>query len=270
MSNAPHLSSDALTSKPLALRVMPMPADLNPAGDVFGGWIMAMVDVAGALPAIRRAGSRVVTVAVNSFVFKQPVGVGDIVSFHAEVASVGRSSITVDVEVFAERNPNDPVVVKVTEARLTYVAVDEDGSKRLIPAEAPPAEAPSCPLPTDKEIVLQVMPMPPALNPSGDVFGGWIMSMVDVAAAIPAMRHAKSKVATVSVDSFDFKQPIAVGDIVSFYAGVVSVGHTCVTVDVEVFTRRNPVSPETVKVTEARLRFVALDEFHARQHHHLG
>ena len=270
MPSAHHPSSDALTSKPLALRVMPMPADLNPSGDVFGGWIMAMVDVAGALPAIRRAGSRVVTVAVNSFVFKQPVGVGDIVSFHAEVVSVGRSSITVDVEVFAERNPNEPEVVKVTEARLTYVAVDEAGTKRLIPAEAPAAEAPACALPTDKDIVLQVMPMPPALNPSGDVFGGWIMSMVDVAGAIPAMRHAKSRVATVSVDSFDFKQPIAVGDIVSFYAGIVSVGHTCVTVDVEVFTRRNPVSPETVKVTEARLKFVALYEFHARQHHHLG
>lgn len=270
MSDAPHVSSDALTSKPLALRVMPMPADLNPSGDVFGGWIMAMVDVAGALPAIRRAGSRVVTVAVNSFVFKQPVGVGDIVSFHAEVVSVGKSSVTVDVEVFAERNPNAPVVVKVTEARLTYVAVGEDGGKRLIPAEEPPVEATSCPLPTDKDIVLQVMPMPSALNPSGDVFGGWIMSMVDVAGAIPAMRHAKSRVATVSVDSFDFKQPIAVGDIVSFYASVVSVGHTCVTVEVEVFTRRNPVSPVTVKVTEARLRFVAIDEFHARQHHHLG
>lgn len=129
MPSAHHPSSDALTSKPLALRVMPMPADLNPSGDVFGGWIMAMVDVAGALPAIRRAGSRVVTVAVNSFVFKQPVGVGDIVSFHAEVVSVGRSSITVDVEVFAERNPNEPEVVKVTEARLTYVAVDEAGPK---------------------------------------------------------------------------------------------------------------------------------------------
>mgnify|MGYP002148429567 CR=1 FL=1 len=152
MSDAPHVSSDALTSKPLALRMMPMPADLNPSGDVFGGWIMAMVDVAGAMPAIRRAGSRVVTVAVNSFVFKQPVGVGDIVSFHAEVAAVGKSSVTVDVEVFAERNPKAPEVVKVTEARLTYVAVSEDGAKRLIPAEAPPAEAPSCPLPTDWKV----------------------------------------------------------------------------------------------------------------------
>ncbi|WP_374616494.1 acyl-CoA thioesterase, partial [Thauera aminoaromatica] len=102
-----------------ALRLMPMPADLNSAGDVFGGWVMAMVDIAGALPAIRRARSHVVTMAVNSFVFRQPISVGDIVSFHADVVAVGKSSITVDVHVFAERHPADPVVVKVTEARMT-------------------------------------------------------------------------------------------------------------------------------------------------------
>lgn len=117
-----------------ALRVMPMPADLNPSGDVFGGWIMAMVDIAGAIPAHRRARCRVATVAVNSFVFKQPVSVGDLVSFYAEVVSVGRTSITVDVEVFAERDPENPVVVKVTEATLTYVALDDKGRKRPIPA----------------------------------------------------------------------------------------------------------------------------------------
>ncbi len=118
-----------------ALRVMPMPADLNPAGDVFGGWIMAMVDIAGAIPARRRSKCRVATIAVNSFLFKQPVSVGDLVSFYAEVSSVGRTSVTVDVEVFAERDPENPVVVKVTEARLTYVAVDDKGRKRPIPPE---------------------------------------------------------------------------------------------------------------------------------------
>lgn len=120
-------------SRQPALRVMPMPADLNPAGDVFGGWIMAMVDIAGAIPARRRAKCRVATVAVNSFVFKQPVSVGDLVSFYADVASVGCTSVTVDVEVFAERDPENPVVVKVTEATLTYVAVDDKGRKRPIP-----------------------------------------------------------------------------------------------------------------------------------------
>jgi acyl-CoA thioesterase YciA len=110
-----------------------MPADLNPQGDVFGGWIMAQVDIAGAIPAHRVARGRVATVAVNSFVFKQPVSVGDVVSFYAEVVRVGRTSVTVDVEVIAERHPENPIVVKVTEAQLTYVAVDEQGCKRLLP-----------------------------------------------------------------------------------------------------------------------------------------
>ncbi|WP_374266756.1 acyl-CoA thioesterase [Zoogloea sp.] len=117
------------------LRVMPMPADVNPAGDVFGGWIMAQVDIAGAVPAVKRARSRVATIAVNSFLFKQPVSVGDILSFYADVIKVGNSSITVDVAVYAERNPENPIVVKVTEAVLTYVAVGKDGTKRQIPPE---------------------------------------------------------------------------------------------------------------------------------------
>jgi acyl-CoA thioesterase YciA len=126
-----------LPDKQPELRVMPMPADLNPAGDVFGGWVMAMVDIAGSLPARRRSKGRVATVAVNSFVFKQPIAVGDVVSFYAEIVSVGRTSITVDVEVYAERHPESPMVVKVTEARLTYVALDAQGNKREVPKEAP-------------------------------------------------------------------------------------------------------------------------------------
>ena len=117
------------------LRVMPMPADANVHGDVFGGWIMAQVDVAGALPAVRRANGRVATIAVNSFVFKQPVFVGDLLSFYADVVRVGRTSITVRVEVYAERNRMDDEVVKVTEATLTYVATDD--LRR--PRELPPA-----------------------------------------------------------------------------------------------------------------------------------
>ncbi|MBL8394104.1 MAG: acyl-CoA thioesterase [Candidatus Accumulibacter sp.] len=115
------------------LRVVPMPSEVNPQGDVFGGWIMAQVDVAGAIPAMRRARGRVTTVAVNSFLFKQPVSVGDVVSFFAEVVSIGRTSITVRVEVFAERHPAQPITVKVTEAVLTYVAIDQHGNKRALP-----------------------------------------------------------------------------------------------------------------------------------------
>jgi acyl-CoA thioesterase YciA len=116
------------------LRVMPMPADVNAAGDVFGGWVMAQVDIAGAIPAMRRARGRIATVAVNSFLFKQPISVGDVVSFYAAIVNTGRTSITVDVQVFAERNPAQPIVVKVTEATLTYVCLNPDGSKREVPA----------------------------------------------------------------------------------------------------------------------------------------
>ena len=118
------------------LRVVPMPADVNAAGDIFGGWVMSQVDIAGGIVASNCARGRIATVAVNSFLFKQPISVGDIVSFYAEVVKVGRTSITVDVQVFAERHPANPVVVKVTEARLTYVAINEDGSKREVPPAA--------------------------------------------------------------------------------------------------------------------------------------
>ena len=123
-------SSLTLPDRLPALRVMPMPADANQYGDIFGGWIMAQVDVAGAIVAKRQARGRVATVAVNSFVFKQPVSVGDIVSFYAEVVETGRSSIKVNVEVYAERNPVQPITVKVTEAMLTYVAINQQGGKR--------------------------------------------------------------------------------------------------------------------------------------------
>lgn len=117
------------------LRVMPMPADMNPAGDIFGGWVMAHLDIAGAIPAFRRARGRVATVAANALQFNQPIAVGDLVSFYADIVSVGATSITVHVDVYAERNPKNPKVVKVTEATLTYVAVDVKGKKRPLPVE---------------------------------------------------------------------------------------------------------------------------------------
>jgi acyl-CoA thioesterase YciA len=117
----------------LVLRVMPMPADANGNGDIFGGWIMAQVDLAGAVMPARIAKGRIATVAVNQFIFKQPVSIGDLLSFYAKVERIGRTSVTVNVEVYAERDPADLHVVKVTEANLTYVAIDKDGNPRPIP-----------------------------------------------------------------------------------------------------------------------------------------
>ena len=124
------------TDKDLVMRVMPMPADANGNGDIFGGWIMAQVDLAGAVLPARIARGRITTVAVNEFIFKQAVSVGDLLSFYASVVRIGTTSITVHVEVYAERNPADLHVVKVTEANLTYVAIDRDGRPRAIPRPA--------------------------------------------------------------------------------------------------------------------------------------
>ncbi|MES2354206.1 MAG: acyl-CoA thioesterase [Pseudomonadota bacterium] len=119
------------------LRMVPMPADTNALGNIFGGWIMSQVDIAASIAAIRQARGRVVTVAVNSFEFKHPVFVGDVVSFYADVAAVGRTSMTVVVECFSERLvQGEHKVVRVTKATLTFVAVDENGRPRPVPPAA--------------------------------------------------------------------------------------------------------------------------------------
>jgi len=123
-------SPERVWPRELVFRVMPMPADSNHNGDVFGGWIMANVDIAGSILPARLSRGRVATVAVKEFLFKQPVSIGDLLSFYAQVVRVGRTSITVQVEVIAERNPANPHVVKVTEAQLTYVAIDKEGKPR--------------------------------------------------------------------------------------------------------------------------------------------
>ncbi|MGB5259293.1 MAG: acyl-CoA thioesterase [Gammaproteobacteria bacterium] len=121
--------------KDLAIRVMAMPADTNSAGDIFGGWLMSQVDIAGSIIARRRANGRIVTVAVDSFQFRQPVFVGDLISCYATITRVGRTSITINVKAFAERQQETHEVILVTEADLTYVAVDEHRRPCPLPKE---------------------------------------------------------------------------------------------------------------------------------------
>lgn len=125
------------TDQELVLKVIPVPADCNVNGDIFGGWVMAQVDMAGAVIPARYTRGRMATVAVNEFVFKQPVRVGDILSFFSKVSRVGRTSVTVKVEVFAERMVEQGRYIKVTEALLTYVAIDGDGRPRPLPLPLP-------------------------------------------------------------------------------------------------------------------------------------
>jgi acyl-CoA thioesterase YciA len=131
------------TDKELVLKVIPMPADCNANGDIFGGWVMAQVDLAGSVVPARHVDGRMATVAVNQFVFKQPVRVGDILSFFASLTRIGNTSITVQVEVYAERFRSQKTYVKVTEASLTYVAIDDFGRPRKIVRQEPAPPDPS-------------------------------------------------------------------------------------------------------------------------------
>lgn len=139
MSANPHTTpADAVTlptDEKLVLKVIPMPRDVNANGDIFGGWVMAQVDLAGAVMASPYAGGRMATVAVNEFIFKQPVRVGDILSFYGKLVRIGRTSITVKIEVYAERFRDQGKYTKVTEASLTYVAIDESGKPREVPRD---------------------------------------------------------------------------------------------------------------------------------------
>ena len=124
--------------KELVLKVIPMPADCNANGDIFGGWVMAQVDLAGSVIPARYAEGRMATVAVNEFIFKQPVRVGDILSFYSELTRIGRTSMTVKVEVYAERFRSQGRYIKVTEASVTYVAIDDNGQPRPVPESSLP------------------------------------------------------------------------------------------------------------------------------------
>ncbi|RYF76504.1 MAG: acyl-CoA thioesterase [Comamonadaceae bacterium] len=128
--------SAALTSLPpdmeLVLKVIPMPADCNANGDIFGGWVMAQCDLAGSVIPARHTRGRMATVAVNEFVFKQPVRLGDILSFYSKLERIGRTSVSVTVEVYAERFSAQGEYIKVTQATFTYVAIDSAGRPRPI------------------------------------------------------------------------------------------------------------------------------------------
>ncbi|HZY49218.1 MAG TPA: acyl-CoA thioesterase [Devosia sp.] len=126
-----------MTDKPepkgaLTIRTLAMPADTNPAGDIFGGWVMSQMDIAGAIAAVERAKGRVVTVAVEAMTFIAPVKVGDILCVYTTIERVGRTSVTVAVEAWARRNRLDDRV-KVTDGHFVYVALGDDGLKRPLP-----------------------------------------------------------------------------------------------------------------------------------------
>ena len=117
----------------LAIRTLAMPADTNPSGDIFGGWVLAQMDLAAGIIAARRASGRVATVALDGMAFHRPVYVGDVVSCYAEVTRIGNTSMTVEVEAYVNRGRIEDEVM-VTEGHFTMVAIDDEGQPRPVPA----------------------------------------------------------------------------------------------------------------------------------------
>ena len=114
------------------IRTVPQPADMNGNGDIFGGWVLSQMDVAGGALAARVAKGRVATVAITAMTFVQPIKVGDLVSIYGEVSKIGNSSITISLETIVQRRL-DPTPIKVTHGTYVFVAIDEDGKPRQVP-----------------------------------------------------------------------------------------------------------------------------------------
>ena len=132
MSEPDRADPDSPPAIAPALRTLAMPADANPNGDIFGGWVLAQMDLAGSVPATERAQGRIATVAMDAVRFHKPVFIGDLVSMYAWIDRVGSSSVTVKVETWATRR-TDATLVRVTEGTLVYVAIDSNGQKRRVP-----------------------------------------------------------------------------------------------------------------------------------------
>ena len=130
-----YIEDEQLPDKQPVLRITAMPKDTNPGGSIFGGWLMSQIDIAGAVVALNQAKGRVTTVKVNHIEFIHPVMVGDLISFYASVYKTGRTSLTVNVEVYVQRNPSEPQIMKVSTAELIYVALDDDRKPRVVPSD---------------------------------------------------------------------------------------------------------------------------------------
>jgi acyl-CoA thioesterase YciA len=252
----------------LASRVAMMPRDTNGQGHIFGGVLLSLIDLAGAdiaRYACKGKIHRVVTRAMDQVEFRKPVLVNDIVTCYAQITRVGKSSISVHVDVDADRHGQ---VIPVTEANLVYVAVDENDSKVPISCgqETGPGPVKAKPEalaldPRKRVLAMRKMMMPADTNGMGNIFGGVLLSFIDQAGSYVARRACANgyihRCVTRFMDRVEFKKPVHVNDVITCWATVTKMGNTSVTVHVDVEADRKG---ETIQVTSADLVFVALDE----------
>lgn len=263
------------------LRVVAMPTDTNPAGDVFGGWLISQMDLAAGTTAAFRARGRCATVAIDRFTFHEPVAVGDEVSIYTKITRTGRTSLTVHAETW-RRARNTTERYKVTQGKFTFVALDDSRRPCALPPEdgfyaVPEQKDGTIPQPTGHDartdapmadttlrapsgdLSVRVIAMPNNTNAMGDVFGGWVMSQMDLAAGSMVSQHTGTKTVTVAIDSVSFLAPMTVGDELSVYTKIIKVGRTSATVAVQAW-RRPQRMRQLQLVTHGTFVFVALDD----------
>lgn len=254
----------------LTLRSIPMPADTITEDYISAGWLLSEMDKAGGRHAYNYVGDKTVTVGLDAMSFKKPVHVGDLVSFYTEIVRLGRTSLVVKVESSALRRDGSGAE-KVTEGYFAFVAID--GNRRPVEIANRVAEglrqygrtddkavSPGAPIEKIAEnLRMRTIPMPRDTNHIGDIFGGWLLSNMDLAGAKTAEPYAEHYAVTVGVESMNFHKPVLVGDEVSFYTRVLRTGKTSIAVKVETWARRKKNPDHDEKVTEGIFTYVSVD-----------
>lgn len=251
----------------LTLRTIPMPADTIAGDFISAGWLLSQMDMAGGRRAYDYIEDRAVTVGLEAMSFKKPVHVGDLVSIYTEIVRQGRTSMTVKVESWAQRRSKVAKVEKVTEGYFTFVAIDKNHQPVPI-TQPPPKNMISLPPKggvaagggRKGDLTLKTIPMPRDANYLGDIFGGWILSQMDLACAKAAENYTgNGRMATVGVEAMTFHKPVLIGDELSFYTEIVKTGNTSITVRVETWAARKE-GGAVEKVTEGIFSYVGLDK----------
>lgn len=259
----------------ITAKVTPMPADTIADRIISAGWLLSQMDLAGGNRAYRYVGGRAVTVGVEAMEFKAPVYIGDDVSIYTEVTKQGRSSISIRIEAYAEPREGGRTR-KVTEGTFTFVHIDDHGKAKPIDNGAPPPSPPAGkqarrkasatdvmdhePEPEKgQELSLRTVPFPRDKNSNGDIFGGWVLAQMDVAAALRAGKYVRGQAVPVAINAMTFHRPVSELNEVSFYTQIERVGNTSVTIKVEAWALREDLS-KYEKVTEGSFTYVAIDK----------
>lgn len=259
----------------ITAKVTPMPADTIADRIISAGWLLAQMDLAGGNRAYRYVGGRAVTVGVEAMEFKAPVYVGDDVTIYTEISNQGRSSVSIKIEAYAEQREGGRTR-KVTEGTFTFVHIDQNGKATPIDGAAPPSAPPAAKparakasatdvmahepeLKKGQDLSLRTVPFPRDKNSNGDIFGGWVLAQMDLAAALRAGKFVQGPAVPVAINAMTFHRPVSELNEVSFYTQIEKVGHTSVTIKVEAWALREDLK-RYEKVTEGNFTYVAIDK----------